>query len=38
MSYSSIMSQSSISTPFDSALIRITGPSHGAKVTVTGGA
>ena len=37
MSYGSIMSQSSISTPFEKAVIRITGPSHGANVTVTGG-
>lgn len=37
MSYGSIMSQSITSSPFDSALIRITGPSHGATVTVTGG-
>lgn len=37
MSYGSIMSQSSIPTPFEEAVIRITGPSHGAIVTVTGG-
>lgn len=37
MSYGSIMSQSSIPMPFEKALIRITGPSHGATVTITGG-
>lgn len=37
MSYGSIMSQSSIPTPFEEAVIRITGPSHGAIVTVIGG-
>ena len=37
MSYGSIMSQSSVPTSFEKAVIRITGPSHGANVTVSGG-
>ena len=35
MSYGSIMSQSSIPTPFEKAVIRITGSATGSTVTVT---
>ena len=37
MGFGSLMNQSIESSPFDKAVIRITGPSHGATVTVTGG-